>query len=176
MSTTDNEIATKKKQAKPRDLRDCGWLQTQFPESSRSGGISDIGVHGLWIEIPISDGTAATALEGAGFQKSIQELFPDVEPGKWRLHSIFRKYSRGFFRTAIWISEVQLTAAGKQIVLGYIAATNLRQFASYFRQMMEIGYPTFGSITDAYSGAAFIFRRLQFRRSRKAGAQPQRRR
>jgi len=173
MST--NEIATKQKQVKPSDLRNCGWLQTRFPESFGSGGISgpEIGDDGhLWIKIPISDRAAATALKGAGFQKSIQELFPDAEPGKWQLHAIFRKYSRGFFKATIWISEVQLTAARKQIFLGYIGATNLRHFARDLRQMMEIGYPTFGTITDAYSGAAFIFRRLKIRRTRKAGAHP----
>jgi hypothetical protein len=175
MSTTDNEIATKQKQVKPSDLRACGWLQTQFPESLWSGGIlgPESGVDGhLWVKIPISDGAAATALKGAGFQKSIQELFPDAEPGKWQLHATFRKYSRGFFKVTIWISEVQLTAARKQIFLGYIAAANLRHFARDLRQMMEIGYPTFRSITDAYSGAAFIFRRLKVRRSRKAGTHP----
>jgi hypothetical protein len=52
MSTTDNEIATKQKQVKPSDLRACGWLQTQFPESLWSGDISgpESGVDGhLWV-------------------------------------------------------------------------------------------------------------------------------
>src|SRR5262249_5049671 len=87
-SMSTNEIATKQKQVKPSDLRNFGWLQTRFPESFGSGGISgpEIGDDGhLWIKIPISDRAAATALKGAGFQKSIQELFPDAEPGKWQL-------------------------------------------------------------------------------------------
>src|SRR5262249_15143424 len=68
-SMSTNEIATKQKQVKPSDLRNCGWLQTRFPESFGSGGISgpEIGDDGhLWIKIPISDGAAATALKGAG--------------------------------------------------------------------------------------------------------------
>ena len=149
------KLERKRRQARAGDIRACGWLQTKFPESFGSGNkwLDDpaVGLDGhLWIMIPITEDAAATAAKGAGIQKTIQEIIPDADPGKWQLHASFRKYSRGFFKPSVWICGVLLLANRKQIVLGSIAATNLRQFATDLRQMTEIGYPTFGSAIDAF--------------------------
>ena len=104
----------------------------------------------LWIIIPISEGAAATAAKGAGLHKPVQELIPDADPDNWRLRAAFYKFSRGFFKTAVWVCAVHISDKREQIFLGFIVATSLRQFAIDLRQMIEIGYPTFPTSVDAY--------------------------
>jgi hypothetical protein len=146
-------LFSKQQQATPSDFQECGWLQTQFPKSYGSGGIlgNETGVDGhLWVIIPITEPQAAAAAKGAGLQRSIQEIIPGSDPRGWELHANSYKFARGFFKASAWVCSTSLTNSKKQINLGFIAATTLRQFAPDFRQMLDLGIPIFSSAPEAY--------------------------
>jgi hypothetical protein len=94
--------------------------------------------------IPISDANARTATKGAGVKRSLDEILGNPSPDKWKLH----KFSRGFFRQEAWVACVQLLNGQHQYTLGFIGNTNLPQFARDLQQMIEIGCPTFESMSD----------------------------
>jgi hypothetical protein len=86
MTTTVEQLFRKQRQASPSDLRDWGWLQTQFPESCGSGGVPgpEIGSDGhLWEYEP----SAETAARGAGMRKSVVQIIPQRDPDGWKLHA-----------------------------------------------------------------------------------------
>jgi hypothetical protein len=153
MPMSVEELFSKQQQVSSRDLQDCGWLQTQFPESFGSGGLlgPEIGMDGhIWVIIPITESGAATAAKRAGLQRSIHEIIPDSDTGGWKLHANFYKFARGFFKAPAWVCSTSLTNSRRQILLGFIAATNLRQFAPDIRLMIELGIPTFPSAPEAF--------------------------
>lgn len=133
------------------DLSDCGWIQSQIPNSFGSGGVANLepGIDGhLWVMIPISDHAARTAARGAGLKWSLDEVFNNPNPANWKLHALFYKFSRGFFRSFAWVACVKLMNSQHEITLGFVGSANLKQFAIDLRQMIDVGYPVFESIPD----------------------------
>jgi hypothetical protein len=153
MATTVGQLFSKQRQASASDLRECGWLQTQFPESFGSGGVLglEIGSDGhLWVIIPINEPSAETAARGAGVRKSVRQIIPQHDPNGWKLHAKFYKFARGFWKPSAWVGSIQLSNSRQMITLGFIATTSVRQFAVDLRQMLDLGIPTFETAPEAF--------------------------